>query len=71
MYVVRAMKTIEVNKQMMFVFNELTGGRAQIAPGMTQVNVGMKRPTMALTVPTWWWKNGRGSIYTSGNLISK
>ena len=66
------MKQIKLNNKTVNVFAELSGGRAQIAPNCTQINVGTDMPSTALTIPSWWWNSDqKGSIYTSGNTIEK
>ena len=67
------MKQLKLNNQVVNVFNEITAPACQIAPGCTQINVGVNAASIALTISTYWWKGAAvGSVViTGGNRIEK
>ena len=58
-----------LNGQEVTVFDVIIGPRAQVTTNYVQLNLGTVAPTVAVTVPVWFWNNKRGTPTTGGMRV--
>ena len=67
------MRKLSIDGVVYNVISTVGHGRAQVAPGQVQVNVGMSMiPIIAHTLPEWWWESSNTlPIKTGGHTYLK